>query len=305
MAALALLAGAASAQPPAPKAIATVNGEKLTEDAFVKVLMARYGPRTLNAMISNMAIRQAARTAGVSVSKQELEERMQATQRSIDVSAPLTGDTFERWLAKQGLTADYFMAEMYDQMLLEKMVQGQVKVSDEMVSTFYQRNKDDLTEPAQIRVAHICVQDKVAAEKIRTEIMEKKITWEAAAKTYSLDHWTRDSGGDMGFISLADTDFHRAAFGLKLDGDIAPEPIMTTMGYHLIKRLEFKAPYIPRFEEIQKTIRQELERAQSRVLSTAKREEVFKAAKLDIMLEIMREPAPPVTGLTPAPTPAP
>jgi foldase protein PrsA len=314
--ALAVITGTAQAQAPAapaPKVVATVNGEKLTEDELVRTLMARYGNRTLNALISNLAIRQAAKAAGVTVTKQELEERMQSTQRAIDVRAPLTGDTFERWLAKQGLTADYFMAEVYDQMLIDKMVEGQVKVSPETIASFYQRNKDQLTEPAQVRVAHICVQDKKQAEIILTQILDKKITWAEAAKKYSLDPWTRDNGGDMGFITLADTEFHRAAFVLKKDGDIAPDPVMTSMGYHLIKRLEFKAPYIPRFEEIEKTIKEQLEHSQLRLLTTAKREEILKAAKLDIKLEIQREPAPPFTGgaapapaaTTPAPAPAP
>lgn len=313
--ALALITGVAQAQPPAATAttaataatppatvIATVNGEKLAEDLLVKALLARYGARTLNALISNMAVRQAAKAAGVTVTKQELEDRMQTTQRAIEIRAPLTGDTFERWLAKQGLTADYFMAEVYDQMLIEKMVQGEVSVTPEMIATFYQRNKDQLTEPAQVRVAHICVQDKKQAEIILSQILEKKITWGEAAKKYSLDPWTRDNGGDMGFITLADTEFHRVAFALRQDGDIGPDPVMTSMGYHLIKRLQFKAPYIPRFEEIEKQIREELEHSQLRLLATAKRQEILKAAKLDITLEIGREPAPPVTGAE-APTP--
>jgi foldase protein PrsA len=304
--ALTLMAGVALAQAPAPaeKIIATVNGEKLTEDVFVRTLEARYGVRTLNALISNLAIRQAAKAAGVVVTKQELEERMKTTQRGIDMRAPLTGDTFERWLAKQGLNPDYFMAEMYDQMLIEKMVQDKVKVTAEQIAAFYQRNRDQLTEPAQVRVAHICVQDKKQAAAILQQINDKKITFEEAAKKYSLDPWTKDSGGDMGFITLADTDFHRAAFALKQDGDIAADPVMTSMGYHLIKRLEFKTPYIPRFEEIEKTIRLEMEHSQLRVLASAKREEILKATKLDIKTELPREAAPPAPGAA-APTPAP
>lgn len=283
------------------KPVATVNGEKISEQAFVNTLQARYGDRTLNAMIGDTAIRQAAKAAGAVVTKDEIDRRYLAAQRGVEMRAPVTGENFEFWLAKQALTKEYFMNELYDQMLLERMVEKKVVVTDADVSDFYQRNKDQISEPPMVRIAHICVKTDKEAQAIRSDILSGKIAWDDAAKKYSLDPWTKDTGGDMGFMSMADTDFHKAAFALKANGDISA-PVVSPMGIHLLKRLEFKEARIPKFEEVQETIREQLTRRQLNTLAVQKRNDILKAAKVDEGPALPVEPPPPAApGTAPAP----
>jgi parvulin-like peptidyl-prolyl isomerase len=300
---LAVILGAGAlplwAQAPAP--VATVNGEKIDEQAFVNLLKARYGDRVLNAITGNMAIRQAARAAGIVVTKDEVERRFMTAQRAIETRAPMTGENFKFWLAKQGLNREYFMTELYDQMLLEKMVAGQVSVSDADVASFYERNKQQLAEPATVRIAHICVKTEQEAQAIRSDILAKKITWDEAAKKYSLDPWTKDTGGDMGFVGLADTDFHKAAFALRNNGDISA-PVQSPMGVHILKRLEFKEARVPKFEEVQQSLREQMVRRQTQLLGARKREEILKNAKIEIITKLPTEAPPPAAApATPAP----
>ena len=51
--------------------------------------------------------------------------------------------------------------------------------------------------------------------------------------------------------------FEEAAFGLAADGDVS-EPVMTQYGWHLIQRLEYKAP--PSFEEAKRELEKKLQR---------------------------------------------
>ena len=287
------------------KAVATVNGEKISEQAFVNTLKARYGDRTLNAMIGNLAIRRAAKAAGVTVTQDELDRRFLAAQRAIEMRAPITGENFEYWLAKQSLTKDYFLTELYDQMLLERMVEKQVVVTDANVSDFYQRNKDQIAEPPMVRIAHICVKSDKDAQAIRSDLVSGKIGWDEAVKKYSLDPWTKDTAGDMGFMSMADSEFHRAAFALKTNGEIST-PVQSPMGYHLLKRLEYKEGRIPKFEEVEQTIREQLTRRQLSQLASAKRNEILKNAKVDVVPDVLpTEPAPAATpSAVPATAPA-
>jgi foldase protein PrsA len=296
-----LMAGAAFAQ--ADKVVASVNGERITDQAFITILKARYGDRTLNAMISDLAIRQAAKAAGVTVGKDELDRRYLATYRAIEMRAPMTGENFEFWLAKQSLTKEYFATELYDQMLLEKMVEKQVKVTAEDVSGYYQRNKDNISDPATVRIAHICVKTDKEAQAIRADLLAGKITWEDAVKKYTLDPWTKDNGGDMGFIALSDTDFHKAAFALKANGDISL-PVQSPMGFHLLKRLEFKDARIPKFEEVEATIRDGIARRQLKEYARQKRDEILKNAKIENVEKLPVEGPPPAAApATPAPAP--
>lgn len=271
------------------KAVAKVNGEAISEAMFQQTLLARAADRVLNAMIANLIVRQAAKAAGVTVAADEVERRYVAAERLVELRAPMTGENFEMWLAKRQLTREYFRTELYHQMLLEKMVAGQVKVTAKDVSDFYSRNKDQLREPAMMRIAHICVETEKEAMQIKADIVAKKITWDEAAKKHSLDPWSKDSGGDLGFMAQTESDFHQAAFALKTNNDIT-EPIRSPMGVHLIKRLAYKEARTPPFEEIEASIRDQIEHAQISRLASQKRDELMKAAKVEVLLKAQNEP---------------
>jgi foldase protein PrsA len=281
--------------------VATVNGEKITRDSFLTVLQARYGPRTLNALIVNRIIAQAAKKARVQVTEEELGRRYLATERGVEMRAPLTGENFEMWLATKSLTREYFRTELYHQMLLEKMVQDQVKVTNDDVSLFYKSNQDRLQEPEMVRAAHICVETEEQAKTLRADILANKISWDDAAKTYSKDPWTKDNGGDLDFMPATDDPFNRAAFALQNNGDIS-EPVQTALGHHLIKRLAYRAGRTPPFEEVEASIREQMERQQLTRLALTKREEIIKAAKVEQLAQFGDEPAPPAAA--PAAPPA-
>jgi len=298
-AALLLCAGWAYAQGPAADTVATVNGEAISQKQFLDVLQARYGERVLNDLAANLAIRQAAKQAGVSIAKEELERRFQATQAPIDARAPMTGETFAMWLAKQGLTPESFVAGLYDQMLLERLVQKQVNITDDDVARWYQANKDVVSEPAQVRIAHILLKTGEEAQALRTQITGQKVTWEEAARKYSLDAATREAGGDMGFVPEGESNFQHAAFALKLPSEIS-QPVQTTSGWHLLRRTGYKAARTPPFEEVEATIRDTLRRRQLMSLTLAKRSEILKAAKVEFKVNFTPE-GPPVPGPTPAP----
>lgn len=296
----AMLPSAAPAQSAgAVKAVATVNGTAISETTFLNVLQARYGERCLNALATNLIIQQAAKAANINVSQEELERRFVATERSVELRAPMTGENFELWLAKRSLTREYFRTELYHQMLLEKMVEGQVKVSDQDVANYYTRNKDRLEEPAQMRVAHICVADQKTAMQIRADLASGKIEWNKAVKDYTLDPWTKDCNGDMGFLELADTPFHKAAFALKANGDMS-DPVESPMGWHIIKRLAYREKRTPPFDEVQQSIREEMEHSQLTRLAAQKRQALLEAAKVERVWKQPTEPMPPVADPKPA-----
>lgn len=281
----------------ADKAVATVNGEAISEAAFVTALTARYGGRCLSDMIGNLIIKQAAAKAGVTADAEEVARRYLNTERTVETRAPITGENFDMWLAKRSLTREGFRTELYYQMLVENMVSSQVKIEPQKVADFYAANKDQLGEPAMVRIAHICVATQQEAERLRADIVQGKVTWDEAAKQYSLDPWTKDSGGDMGFMDDAGTPFHQAAFALRANGDIS-DPVQTRMGFHLLKRLAYKEARTPPFEEIEETIRQQLEARTIANLSAQKRAELMRAAKVEVLQQMPPEPSP--LGATPA-----
>lgn len=298
---LTLLCAAVACGQQSPKVVATVNGETITESQFLNVLQARYGERVLKDLSANLAIRQEAKRLGIVVTKEELERRFQATQAPIDARAAMTGETFAIWLAKQGLTPEAYVAGLYDQMLLEKMVEKQVAVTDDDVARCYQANKELVSEPAQVRIAHILLKAPEEAQALRAQITSGKVTWEEAAPKYSLDARTRGQGGDMGFIPDGDSELQKAAFALRANNDISP-PVHSPAGWHLLRRTGFRAARTPPFEEVEATLRDMLRRRQLVSLTMNRRTEILKAAKVEYKVEFVPE-GPPVQDATPAPAP--
>jgi parvulin-like peptidyl-prolyl isomerase len=102
-------------------------------------------------------------------------------------------------------------------------------------------------------------------------------------------------------VVLSDTEFHKAAFALKSNGDISA-PVQSPMGIHILKRLEFKDARVPKFEEVEQSLREQMIRRQTTMLAARKRDEIIKAAKIEIVTKLPLEAPPPAA---PPATPAP
>ena len=86
----------------------------------------------------------------------------------------------------------------------------------------------------EIRASHILVKKRKDAVKIRKDILNGDITFEDAAREYSLCP-TGVNGGDLGYFNRKrmDQNFSDRAFDLKV-GEIS-DPVGTKFGWHLIK----------------------------------------------------------------------
>ncbi len=117
------------------------------------------------------------------------------------------------------------------------------EITEEQIDKFY---KDHQTEIDTIRASHILVrfdknkdgseaEAKQKLEKIRQEILNKKITFADAAKKNSEDG-SKDNGGDLKFFTKAQMvgPFSEAAFNLKKIGEVSPV-IESEFGFHIIQ----------------------------------------------------------------------
>ncbi|MBR1425684.1 peptidylprolyl isomerase [bacterium] len=86
----------------------------------------------------------------------------------------------------------------------------------------------------EVRASHILVKNRKDAIQIRKDIMEGKISFEEAARQYSLCP-SGEYGGDLGFFDRKKMvqQFADTAFDLKI-GEIS-KPVGTKFGWHIIK----------------------------------------------------------------------
>lgn len=260
------------------RVVATVNGQPIMESQLNHELLLRWGDRTIVSMMQELAIEQAAAEAGVSVSAAELERRVHDLQVSIDMQAPYTGKSFSLWLAERNMTPHGLNAFMRGELLLEKMVQDQVVVTDQQVAEAWERGREGWRRPEKMHVWHICVTTQEQAAQIREQLVAGGDFAQLAAQ-HSIDPYTKDRGGDLGWIVRGDKPFQQASFALAADGDLS-QPVQTVKGWHIIKRVEYQAAYTPNFEDVQDEIREGLRTQRLLQLMTAKRGEILAAARI-------------------------
>ncbi len=89
----------------------------------------------------------------------------------------------------------------------------------------------------EVRSSHILVKTRPEAVKIKKQIENGEITFEDAAKEYSLCP-SGQNGGDLGFFTRQQMvqQFSETAFDLK-PGQIS-DPVGTKFGWHIIKTVD-------------------------------------------------------------------
>ncbi len=150
----------------------------------------------------------------------------EATPIPAATPTPYTFEAFQqdlkRVLQEAGISyADLrkiFRDELYRQKLIEEL------------------EKQIPTEEEQVWVRHILVPDKETADKVLLELQEGT-DWFTLAQKYSQDAFTKDRGGDLGWIARGDTvpEFEEIAFLLEV-GEVSG-PVQTQFGWHIIQVL--------------------------------------------------------------------
>lgn len=78
------------------------------------------------------------------------------------------------------------------------------------------------------------------AEEALAKLKQPSADWSALAIEYSDDPGSKGSGGDLGFVGRGAfvPEFEATLFDQLADGQVAPSPIKTEFGFHLIQRIE-------------------------------------------------------------------
>ena len=139
----------------------------------------------------------------------------------------------------------------------------------------------------EMEIAHILIRLKDKGKKnpdsrlmidsICSEL-KKGVSFEYLASNYSMDNKTRDRGGYLGFfgVNQYERSFEDAAFALEKDGDYTIKPIVTKVGYHVIKRIS-KRNY------------KDIERTRKRIEARINNNDRFKVAEEKLIQDVKNE----------------
>ncbi len=232
--------------------VATVNGTDIMKDQYYEEMVRTGGGPTLDYMIENELVRQEAKKAGIQVSEADVDAEVETVKSSFG-----SDEMFEQALAQFGTTEADLRKDLEMQVMIRKLLEPKVAVTDEDVADFYEANKDMYAEEETVRASHILVKTKEEAETLLKEL-EGGADFAALAKEHTLDTMTKDVGGDLDYFprGVMDKAFEEAAFTLAV-GETSGA-VETSYGFHIIKVTDHKEAHTPTLEEKKGDIKQQL-----------------------------------------------
>ncbi len=144
-------------------------------------------------------------------------------------------------------------------------------VPDAEVKAYYDSHQAEFHRPEQVRISHILLRDRAAAQRVLTLARQNPSddgAFRQLVNDHTQDEATRDRFGDLGFGSrpterlpdeppLADA-VVEAAFALTDIGGIAPQLVQTPAGFHIVRLTARRAAQHQSLEDVSRSIRSQL-----------------------------------------------
>ena len=209
--------------------VATVNGQSISKADFdAKLESSPAAVSTLQQMVREILLQQYAQKNGITVSDAEI------AQHEDQIKANFPPGSWGDMLKSRGLTEDDVHKLIADQIIIDKAVGKNVKVSDAQIKAYFDKNHAAFDKPAQVTARHILVADLKTAQKVEADLKSGK-DFATEAKQYSIDPGSKDKGGELGPIRHGQMvpAFDAAVFSLP--AGVISAPVKSPFGYHIIQ----------------------------------------------------------------------
>lgn len=204
--------------------IAAIGGETITREQWMVELESRYGKDTLKDLVNMKVVEELAEKYKITIPEDVMERELavyQSMYNSLDEEQPGNAENWKEQIRYS--------------ILLEELLTRDVFVTEKEMKTFYEKNKDIYSIKDAYHLSHIVVKTEKEAKMLREELAGGS-SFEALALEKSLDEFTANQGGDIGFVSK-DNEYVPGAYleaVLTLDEGDWSEPIQVDGGYAII-----------------------------------------------------------------------
>jgi foldase protein PrsA len=168
-----------------------VNGEKITKEELRSEAEKVAGKDVLVNLIREKLILQAAKKEGVYPSNEEVEKELEFRKRE--------NPNFMEDLKKQNMTLEEYKKQLIESLAEINLITKGINVTDKEIEDAFKKYKPMLD---RVRLRWIV---NVSEEEIKKakEKLDAGAFFETVAKDSSQDTTTKDKGGDMGYVSIA------------------------------------------------------------------------------------------------------
>ena len=291
---------------PLPDVLARVNGQPVTKsdfDRLVKNIEATRGPipaerrnevlrEALDQLITYTVMKQEAASRNLAIPDAEIDGRVRQMQ------GQMSKEQFDKALADRNTSAEQLRSDARIDMLIDKMMQGELATTGPADETeakdFYDKNPEKFKQGEAVRASHILVMagekaDEATKAKARAKIdgvLKRARAGEdfAALAKQNSDDGSKDQGGDLGFFQKGQMvpAFDQVAFALK-PGEIS-DVVTTQFGYHIIRMAERKEASTVPYDAVKARIVEYLSNQKKQQRVDQFIEEAKKRARIEVLV---------------------
>jgi len=171
--------------------VAEIGNKTISRQEWLTELEERYGEETLRDLVDQEVVRQMADDYKIKVSDKAIERELNI-YKAMYSSAENEPKSEDKW--KQQIKYS---------LLLEELLTKDVKVSEGDMKAFYEQNKSLFDLPASYHLSQIVVETKKEADAAVKELKDGS-SFDALAMERSIDEFSANQGGDIGFINEED-----------------------------------------------------------------------------------------------------
>jgi peptidyl-prolyl cis-trans isomerase C len=268
--------------PELPEVVARVNGTDITRAALLNRAAALKGQlpaiqvgadfyqRVLEDLVGGELLYQSVEKKGLAPTPLEVDAAIESQKGRLGGEAELG-----KALAAQGLTLDDLRLELKKEMGIQKLIERDfipaITVSAEEKRKFYDENSTSMQRPEQFRASHILIGiEESATSEVKDEARKKATAirsmidagqdFSELARKNSDDPGSKESGGELPWMSKGQTVPPFEAAALALAPGETSGVVETQFGYHIIKLHEKRSAGVMTYEEVEGRIDEFLKR---------------------------------------------
>ncbi|WP_147535895.1 peptidyl-prolyl cis-trans isomerase [Bacillus marasmi] len=228
------------------ESVASIGKEDITRQEWLNEMEARYGESVLKDLVDQKVIKQIAQKYNITVSDKEVERELLFVRTT-------------SYMENQQKNKEKLKEQIKLNLLLEEILTKDVAIPNKDLMNYYEGNKKQFSIPNAYHLSQIIVKTK--KEALRTiQELEQDSSFEVLAMEKSIDDFSANQGGDIGFVSENE---ERVSPDIlvkikKLSPGKWTEPIKTEEGYAIFLLKEKISERNYDFKEVKNQIRRQL-----------------------------------------------
>ncbi|OZB90237.1 peptidylprolyl isomerase [Paenibacillus sp. XY044] len=236
-------------------AVASFNGNAITESDWIEELKRTHGEEALTQMLNHKAVNAEAQALKIKVSPEEVTEEIDR-----EMQGYASPEDYYREMADQlSLTPEEIRTETEYRLTLEKIATAGIRITDAEVQGYIDQHKEEFAPQKIYHLAWIQTETEDDANRVLDRLQQGE-DFGALASAYSLDEFTRDQGGDLGMVEADDPfmapEILQTASTLE-PGDAAG-PVRIKDGYAVVRVIDVENSSTKSSEEIAQEARKQL-----------------------------------------------